>query len=301
MTGHDLLLGWMSERHKGSFERFRETWTWLFREEDPRWWRRTLNDLQTLGHVEIDGGRWETATPTITTLPNSGGYALLCGKRTDRLVRAIEGNTHGIRLARPVAQSAGPSVQLIEYEAISALASACADLGIRFERVVSDRLLESSPTLNDLLLSRKIPDQLPGGVQPTVLGDDLNFHEQENCRGTQPGAYCVELFRQQRYFYRHGAPPAPLFECGLQVVRYAELRRVRAGQQRTPVKSSPVEWDRDTGQLRVAKGRRLPELFERATVLRSGFLPTWDNGLRRWVYHNIDEEFSQLLQNKLAS
>lgn len=301
MTGHDIMLGWVSGRRRGTLEHFREAWTWVFRDRDPKWWRRSLEGLQALGHVEVHDNRWEVAAPTVTTLADGGGYALLCGARPPSLVRTLRVGPHGVELAQSVPQRDGPSLQLIAYDSEDQLVAVCADLGINFEQRVADRLLALAPTLNDILIARRVDDGMPGGTLLSVLGKDLSFSDEGESRGTLPGAYRHELFRQRRYFYRHGEPPNPLFEAGLQEVRYAEMRRLHAEQYGSFAKPRHLEWDEKSRQLLLGPRQRLPLMYERATVLRSGLLPSWNERRRQWVYCNVDEDFRIVLTEKLAA
>lgn len=301
MTGHDLVLAWMSDRRQGTLDHFRDAWTWVFIDRDPRWWRQSLQGLQALGHVEVFENRWEIAAPAVTTLEDGGGYALLCGARPPSLLSALRASPRGVELVQSIPQRDGPSLQLIGYDSEDQLAAVCEDLGVNFERTVADRMLELAPTLNDVLIARRIKDGMPGGALLSELKKDLSFSEEDDSRGATPGAYCHELFRQRRYFYRHGEPPNPLFESGLQEVRYAELRRLYAAEHGSFAQPRQLDWDENTRQLLVERRQRLPMIYEKATVLRSGLLPSWSASRQRWTYHNVSESFQRILAEKLAA
>lgn len=307
---YDLLLQWVSERGEGSLTAFRQAFDWLSQagsaENDH--WTWALQSLQVLGHLEVDWTtrRWEAAPPTIATIVGGGGYALLCGARPGWLMRRLfrpdtdPDRAHpdrGIVLERPVPQDRGPSLRLVAFGEEEDAAKVCAGLGVQYSPLAADQLLSLLPRLTLLIRAGRRSDaSLPGGVFPTQMGaGEVGrplFEDMQNPLEISPGAYCMTLFDTKRYFFVH--KDGPVFESGRGEVVYMEL--CRRGQ-------SVLRWD-EADQALLAPARfRLPQLFERAAVLRTGLLPTTctDEQSRAIYlrYRNIDQSFARLLSRQL--
>jgi hypothetical protein len=305
---YDLLLRWVSERAEGSLSAFRQAHEWLSQAEaDDYHWTWTLQSLQVLGHLEVDWTtrRWEVAPPTIATIAGGGGYALLCGARPrwfmrqlDRLSTNPDPDAPGrsIFLERPVPQDHGPSLRLVMLDQEKA-AEVCAGLGVQYSPFAADQLLSLLPRLTLLIRAGLRPEEgLPGGVFPTRMGaGEIGrplFEDMENPQQVGPGAYCMKLFDTRRYFFVHES--GPVFESGRGEVVYMEL--CRRGQ-------GVLRWDEASQVLLVPTRFRLPQLYERAAVLRTGLLPTTCTDMQSRAvylrYRNIDYSFANILSRQL--
>lgn len=311
---YDALLQWASELGEGSLTAFRQAHDWLFSTgagaADGEHWTWVLHSLQSLGHVETDWKtrRWEITPSTIATLVGGGGYALLCGarpawflRRLDRLATDpdLADLADSIVLERAVPQARGPALQLVTMDEDKDAAQVCAALGVQYSPFAADELLHVLPSLTDLLRAgRRADPELPGGVLPTRMGDGEPgrplFEETHDSDAITAGAYCMALFDTRRYFYVHRT--GEIFEAGRGEVIYAELRR----RER-----HVLRWDEHGRSLLVPSRFRLPELYERAAVLRTGLLPAVETGpshspasfLR---YRNIDRSFARFLGSQLG-
>lgn len=312
---YDALLQWVSERGNGSLTSFRQAHDWLASEEpgaaEGEHWTWALQSLQSLGHLEIDweAHRWEVAPSTIATLVGGGGYALLCGARPGWFLRRLDSLAtdpdlaylaDSIVLERPVPQNRGPSVQLVTLDEDEDAAQVCAALGVEYSPFAADQLLHLLPSLTDLLRAgRRANPELPGGVLPTRMGagepGQPLFEEMGDSDRITVGAYRMALFDTRRYFYVHR--PGDTFEAGRGEVIYAELRR----RER-----HVLQWDKSDGSLLVPSRFRLPELYERAAVLRTGLLPGVEtSGFSKeranfFRYRNIDQSFASFLAGQLG-
>lgn len=307
---YDLLLSWVSERGHGSLTTFRKAHDWLAADTQSteRHWTWALQSLQSLGHIEVSWPRrrWEAAPITIATAVNGGGYAFLCGARTQWLLRRIESLdsdpelshlAQSIVLERPIAQSAGPELQLLTLDSDHEIEILCAALTVRFAPYAADRLLAFLPPLSAILqVGRR--DELPGGVFPSRMGDTQPgaplFDEVIENLSPPAGGYCTRLYDVSRYFYCHTS--GDVFEASRGEVIYAELRR----RDR-----HVLRWSGHDNALLVPARMRLPELYERAAVLRTGLLPSLermvDSGGAPWLmYRNIDLTFAQHLGQGLG-
>jgi hypothetical protein len=305
---YDLLLRWVSERAEGSTTSFRQAYDWLSQaDEKGDHWTWALQSLQALGHLEIDWTtrHWEVAPPTIATIAGGGEYALLCGARPGWFMRrlwppGIDGDVaraaDGIVLERPVPQKGGPSLRLVKFGEKDA-AEVCARLGVQYSPLAGDQLLSLLPRLT-LLIRAGLRSEaaLPGGVFPTRMGAGVGrqplFEEMENPLENGPGAYCMTLFDTKRYFFVH--KDGSVFESGRGEVVYMELCRRD---------QNVLRWDGTSQSLLVPARFRLPQLYERAAVLRTGLLPTTftdEQSRATWLrYRNIDQSFARLLSRQL--
>lgn len=306
---YDLLLQWASERSEGSLAAFRQAYEWLARAEtEKNHWTWALDSLQVLGHLEVDwsGRRWEVSPPTIATVAGGGGYAILCGSRPAWFLRRLEHLeddpdlaplASSIILECPVPQDRSPSLRLVTIDEEEEAAEVCAGLGVRYSPFAADQLLHVLPRLSLLIQAGKRPDRdLPGGVFPTRMGmgevGRMLFEEMCNPEEKTPGAYRIALFDTQRYFFIHN--DGQVFESGRGEVVYMEL--LRRGQR-------VLRWDEASQTLLVPSRFRLPQLYERAVVLRTGLLPIiCRDELTRATYlgyRNIDRSFASLLGRRL--
>lgn len=312
---HELLLSWASERSQGSMTSFRKVHDWLTGQhpsDSHDHWTWALQSLQTLGHLEVNWAhhRWEAAPPTIATMPNGGGYAFLCGARPAWLLRRISGLdedatlghlAQSVLLERPIPQDRGPSLQLLTLESDQDIVTLCNALGLRFAAHASDQLAAVLPPLSATLqVGRR--GELPGGVFPTRMGDGRPglplFGDIVEDLNPRPGAYCTRLYDVARYFYVHTS--GDVFESSRGEVIYAELRR----QDR-----HVLRWSWRDGVLLVPARMRLPELYERAAVLRTGLLPRVGPlpgqdrkpGRPFWLtYRNVDLDLANRLADGLG-
>lgn len=294
---------------------FRQTHDWLVGEhltDAESHWTWALQSLQALGHIEVNWQRrqWEAAPPTIATMANGGGYAFLCGARPAWLLRRIEGLdddpelshiSQNVVLEQPVPQKGGPALQLLTFESDEDVQTLRTTLGIRVAAHAGDQLAAVLPSLNAILQTGRLTG-LPGGVFPTRMGERRPgiplFHEVVEDLTPPPGAYCTRLYDVSRYFYAHAA--GSVFEASRGAVVYAELRR--QGKH-------VLHWTQRDCTLLVPATLRLPELYERAAVLRTGLLPEVGPLLARglaqgsglWLkYRNIDRGLADLLAQGLG-
>ncbi len=307
---YEMLLQWVSERGDGSLTAFRQAHDWLAQAEPDRGhWTWALQSLQSLGHVEVDweARRWEVAPSTIATIVGGGGYALLCGARPRWFVRRLDcldsdpdlaHLADSIVLERPVPQDHGPSLQLVTLDEEREAAEICEALGVQYSPFAADQLLHLLPRLTYLVhAGRRIQPGLPGGVLPTRMGVGEPgrplFEDMHDPDHLTAGAYRMALFDTRRYFYVHGTDE--VFEAGRGEVIYMELRR--RGQQ-------VLRWDETDLSLLVPSRFRLPQLYERAAVLRTGLLPGTEPDTRSHAlffrYRNVDRAFAEFLADLLG-
>lgn len=303
ITRFDALLDWMSERRAGNFDLLKDTLRWLDGNNRlPENWTSTLTSLQALGHVEIDWDRrrWEAAPPAITTLPSAGRHALLTGARPRWLVRSLSdlcnvrepGAFHGcIEILPPIVRQDAPAVHLIRFHREGDLEKIANTLHISFTPMAGDVLLSILPRLSSIVRLNPC-DDLPGGPLPRPMGASLSktdpFVEISDPRREEHNSFRCDFYRQQRFFFRYD--DTRVFESGRAEIIYFELARRR---------NDVLSWNPERRELAVPYACRLPSLYERAAVLRSGMLPSRNFDAKTWVYHNIDGKFARTLAHRL--
>jgi hypothetical protein len=235
-----------------------------------------------------------------------GGYALLCGARPAWFLRKLDNLeddpdlrhlASSIVLEHPVVQDRGPALRLVTLDEEDEAAEVCEGLGVQYSPFAADRLLNLLPKLTSLIQSGlRVDGDLPGGVFPTRMGTGTVgqplFEEPEDPLERKPGTYCMTLFDTRRYFFV--LDDARVYESGRGEAIYMEL--CRRGE-------NVLLWDPAGDALLVPARFRLPQLYERAAVLRTGLLPmicahrqSHATFLR---YRNIDRSFADTLSTKL--
>ncbi|MGI5367401.1 hypothetical protein [Streptomyces iakyrus] len=276
---HDELFLWCSERGAGSLDTFRDTYAWLEKgkqESSAPDWRIALYNLQVLGHAEVDWEAriWSVTPPVLTTLPNSGGHALLVGQRPlwlmQRLERLHEDPDSDIAaLAQsvvplpPLRQADGPSVRMVTLADPEDCRALCEALGIAFEDRAADQLALRLPRFQEMLTERGV-QRGPGGIEPQKMsegGSDIWIDVEGHGAPPLHGAYRYQRYNTHRYIYWIGMSG---FIADKRTVMYAELARTK----RWVLRYNPLRQE-----LYVPKRIQLPHLHARAAVLRSGLLP----------------------------
>lgn len=276
---HDELLLWCSERGAGSLDAFRDTYAWLEKGEPKSSapdWRIALYNLQVLGHAEVDweARTWSVTPPVLTTMPNSGGHALLVGQRPLWLMQRLErlhedpgsdiaALAQSVMPLPPFRQAGGPSVRMVTLADPEDCRALCQALGIAFEDRAADQLARRLPRFQEMLAERGV-QRGPGGIEPQKMsegGSDLWTDIEGHGEPPLHGAYRYQRYNTHRYIYWIGMSG---FIADKRTVVYAELARAK----RWVLRYNPLR-----RELYAPKRMQLPHLHARAAVLRSGLLP----------------------------
>lgn len=279
---YDHLLLWMSAWGEGSFATLDAARAALGIAAPAR---QVLRALRLLGHCEMspDGTRWSIAPTVLVETERGAGAAnyVLCGSRDQRLLDTLHAAFATEEALQP--EGNGPCrVRLLGAGRASlAAVQACpAD-------DVALALAAALPGIDDWLL---LLDAVPlvatglefrrykgGDWRPLRFEGDAGFYQVTNPSRPQ---------RQQHFYYRADAGWRRGEWYGLRYL--AQLRECDA---------SPCMYDSDGHRLAVPVVWRWPELFERALVLTSGFLPERDGD---WlVYDSVEPELLETLTPKL--
>lgn len=278
----DRFLYWLSTLGSGSWESFKKSCNALQLEEP----KRILRRLRLLGHLEssIDGSRWSAAPSTIVKINSQTSEFILCGQRSISLLRQLE--EYGI-VASITHQTGGEAPTCIQL-------------------VVSnpDAIANNFPIINAGEASRRLAQILPDiatwqqslrnmpGIVPSQWewqhfdGDNFEIcgipHETGMYQMSDENRnLCYTLFYNQNTNTWHQGDWYGL--------RFLALHHYGASCQ--------ADYNFATKCLAIPVKQRWPELYERALVLASGQLPTYQGN---WLlYQNVGGEVAHQLSQKL--
>jgi hypothetical protein len=279
------LLYWLSTLGSGTWETFRKTCQTLKIEEP----KRILRRLRLLGHLETsaNGSKWSTAPTTIVKIESTQPEFILCGQRNLKLIHELE--SLGI-------------VADIAYQPRGE-APSCLRLAVNNPEIITTKF----PIINAGEASRKLADILPEiktwqqnltrlELVPSMqqwkkFNGDNKENKFEVC-GTphETGMYqmCDENLNP-RYTLFYEQETKTFHQGDWYGLRFLGLQSQRVSCQ--------AYCDIDNRKLAIPINQRWPEIYERALVLASGKLPTYQNS---WlIYENICKEFGYLLSEKL--
>jgi hypothetical protein len=276
VNGYEQLLHWTAEVGAGRFGMFSGAHAWATGEEVPA--MQTLRLMTALGYVEVDwaGRRWAAVRPTITLLPDAGGYGLVVGARTERLTRELSDNVDDPDVfvdAR--AQWQAPDTCFVAADSEAALERLATQFGLPFVHSVTERLADVLPSLDVLL----------HGTAPAVVQHygveryDLEFGFQAVDDDRSPGFYRYEISGPRRMQFQ--AADGRRYHVDLAVGAWAEARRLG--------ELAHIWWrpDGTNGSLMTPWRLPLPSLHARSAALCSGLAPyVTDDGVN---YVNVPE------------
>jgi hypothetical protein len=305
MSANALLL-WMSARRQGSWQQFRAAVEELHvndrgmtsADDDdapdqfalPLYQELRLN-LQRLGHAEFfagaGGADWRVSPPSlaVTQTAPHGWLGVLAGARSPRLLQRL--NTAGAlsKLQMLVFPACPDQILVIEggQEELSAVADGA---GLLLQRDAPKTLLACLPPIDDPSLRNQF--ELPFGADWRIdrfSSEDLRWHPatRDDARSTSGGLFRFSL-RHQRYmlFCSRGSA----FRVPGQIGKFLVLRRRRR---------FVLRYDASSLRLLVPSSCRPPFLVERALILCSGLLPSYqsNSGTGTLEYAQIPESIAR--------
>jgi hypothetical protein len=303
---YDLLLTYLSEKGRGTWEEFKAVWSWLGGENDDRAGKAWIaaQRLSALGHIEVawdEDKEWAVAPPILTMIPRSGGRALLTGARTrylcevvredgDLLARgALDEAAEGLDLWVDIwVQTTGPSTVMLCCKSHNDADRLASELGIEYTFSASTRLSAILPQLSSFV-SLWRPGSLPRGLDVERFDiDSLFWKDVEDT--LEPGLYRCNTYSRTEHAING---PTGWFRVPMEAGKYEVLRW--EGR-------SVLRYMEANGSLMVGSGASLPPLQNRAAVLCSGRLPFLaKNGTSSWlVYENVDFEIAERIAKSLS-
>lgn len=320
----DEVLMWLSERESPSATRadFMVAWAWicdkLGRHDVAGDWRRALQTLSDLGHVEQDftQGRVFAAPAVAVALPDANGLYLLAGARPSRLVERLDDpgdadpavadgvvqTSLEIRTAvdkdgRPIA----PAAVYIAMEPRYAdqVRAAYKALGVKLHGCTSRWLVDTMPSLDRALQAAQHFTHPPGS----------DSHAYANVQGSWRWVRVLDTDRQGMFRFRQGhrsvfawrpGPGADLVEVEPAAGRWLTRRAV----ERTP-----LIHEHFADRLLVSEDLPLPAVLRRALALRSGMpgyaiqcrLSATQAHLQVRAYENVNAAVAQQIARILGA
>jgi len=280
---YEHLLYWLSTLGSGTWESFKKACDAL-RLEEPK---RILRRLRLLGHIECssDGTRWSMAPTALVKIKSDSPEFLLCGQRSIKLLKELEKYTDIIS-SHQSRRDAPPCLRLnlSDFNIITS------QFPILYAGEVSSRLAEIIPNLDIWMQNLR---SLQGIVPSIYEWKRFDGNDFVSCISpNQTGMYQmwrIEESDRPSYTLFYDQESASWRQGDWYGLRFLALQH--SGFE------CIARYDRASGRLAIPVSQRWPEIYERALVLASGQLPTYQNS---WlVYENVPMEVISLLTDKL--
>lgn len=303
MKANELLL-WLSARGKGSWGTFRAAVEELRLAEDlgvdgdrefehddfPLHQQLRLN-LDRLGHAEFfardcEEG-WRVAPPTLATTRGPNDWmGVLCGARSDQLVEHFTKMTRHLRV-EVVPQAYAPDAYRAFAGEREELSKVCEESGLQFQGDAPLAILSHLPP-SDPLSARGPTADFPHGAD-WFIDEFLPFElrwkrvSRADAESARTGVFRFMIyFQRPRHFLRQSGLT---FEIPRAVGIYILLRRRRC---------NVLRYDASARTLTLPAVCLPPQLLERALVLCSGLVPTFDTRDSRLAYTQVPEDIARL-------
>ena len=310
----DELLLWLSARKQGTWEQFKGAAEDLHapddeaaREDDidaeeergrdalPVYQRLRLN-FERLGHAEFFANGceegWRVAPPVLAAREHAGRWTgILCGARSRRLLARLHDAGAGKAALETEEQDGAPLVQRFAAADQSALASLAAEAGLHFQVEAPLAILCSLPAVSDRALRH--PQELPLGPdwhveQFSAAALGWSGSSREEALRAREGVFRFRFRYQWRHFLcLHGKA----YKIPGQIAKYVLLRRHRR---------KVLAYDGQTLTLTLPAVCRPPLLVERALILCTGRLPSFEARAKTLTYTGIPPLAAQLAARLLC-
>lgn len=299
----DLLLGWMSERRRGTIPDLRARIAWLARTTDldladhavNRW----LQDASSVGHCELDWstGRWSVGPPVVARLPLADGLAVLVGSRRPGFIEALEAADIYFDLAHaPPAPGVmpQPSTIFVPYDTLGDLEAAAFALGSTYVGCAAESIARSLPAAPNLQATA--PPAYDSPLERLASTDPPTWSSADSPGLPLPsGLYREEVRGRWRYTVHSTAHG--WFACDRATGVYSELARLR----QTVIRWRPESTDRSlVGFVFVDQVAPLPTLHSRVLALCSGFAPRIGAAAETIIYDNVPREIAAVVAASLG-
>jgi hypothetical protein len=278
----DRLLEWMSFRRSGRIGDIASELA------DAGAVRRTVEDLATLGHLELlAGANWKIAPPALAVLPrrpNGAAAAVLCGARTPGVLATLASACAGVGVQLETeAVAARPSVIRVIAGSNNGLAAAASAAGIPLQHDAALTLLACTPTIR----------KWPRTPCPMVAGRVETVRRFSRSRigwidSTLPEATAARsgFFRIKRDWDWVSILKTDVSECS-----YIDDR---AGRLAAAAKLKVASWTASSGTLDLPGQLYPPAAIARALTLCTGLLPQYDAATRRISFAGVPPEILRL-------
>lgn len=278
----DRLLEWMSFRRTGRISDIAADLA------DAGAARRTVDDLATLGHLELlPGASWKIAPPVLAGLPRGPGsqaLAVLCGARTPGVLASLAGACAeaGAQLTTQTA-AARPAIVQVAAASISELAAVASAAGIPLQHDAALTLLACTPAIRDW---PRTPCPMVGGRVETVRRFSRSRIGWVTSTLAEASAARSGFFRVKRDWDWVSLLKTDVSECA-----YIDDR---AGRLAAAAKLKAASWTAASGTLDLPAQLFPPAPIARALTLCTGFLPQYDAATRRISFARVPPEILRL-------
>ena len=307
------LLLWLSAKGQGSWSQFRGAVEELcsgqdngaleadddgqrtaYAGSDLPLFQRVRFALERLGHVEFYsnelGQKWRVVPPALALLPRRPGEGVLCGARSPNLLHRLDREFEVDRVA-----AIGMPDRIVVTGSPDAVALGAARLDLLVQPDAPTTILSAVPGARDTAtwLPMALPEN-PGWAVHRFSSSHVSWAESSSwdALNAQTGLFRFAMGHQRFYCLRWRGGS---YRVQVQVGKYAVMRRRRG----------LLRYDTSSLTLSVPAVCRPPPLIERALVLCSGFLPSFDALSGRVVYGNVLPDVAslvaQLLQQEVAT
>lgn len=278
----DRLLEWMSFRRSGRLGDIASDLA------NAGAVRRTVDDMATLGHIELlPGADWKVAPPVLAMLPrrpDGAITAVLCGARTPSVLASLASAcaSAGVQLdTQPAA--ARPSVIRVTAGSNSGLAAAASAAGIPLQHDAALTLLACTPAIRNW----------PRTPCPMVAGRVETVRRFSRSRIGWTASTLAEATAARSGFFRikRDWDWVSLLKTDVSECAYIEDR---AGRLAAAAKLKAAAWTASSGALDLPGQLYPPAPIARALALCTGFLPQYDAATRRISFADIPPEILRL-------
>lgn len=278
----DRLLEWMSFRRTG---RIGDIGADL---ADTGAVRRTVDDLATLGHLELlPDAYWRIAPPVLAGLPkglDDPVSAVLCGARTPGVLASLASACAGANAQLTTqAVSARPSIVRVTASSHRELAAVASATGIPLQHEAALTLLACTPTIRDW---PRTPCPMVGGRVETVRRFSRSRIGWVASTLAEASTARSGFFRIKRDWDWVSILKTDVSECA-----YIDDR---AGRLAAAAKLKAASWTGGSGRLDLPAQLFPPAPIARALTLCTGQLPRYDATAWRISFPGIPSEILRL-------
>ncbi|MEH2236916.1 hypothetical protein [Nostoc sp.] len=278
----DRFLYWLSTLGNGSWESFKKSCNALQLQEP----KRILRRLRLLGHLEssLDGSKWSAAPSTIVKINSHTSEFILCGQRSISLLRQLKESGIVASITHQPRGEAPPCIQLVVNNP-DAIAN---NFPIINAGEASKQLAQILP---DIATWQQSLRNMPGIVPSQWEWQHFDGEDFEICGiPHETGMYQMsDEKRNLRYTLFYNQNTNTWHQGDWYGLRFLALHHHGASCQ--------ADYNVATKCLAIPVKQRWPEIYERALVLASGQLPTYQGN---WLlYQNVGGEVAYQLSQKL--
>lgn len=289
---YQQLLYWLSALGCGTWESFKKACIALKFEEP----RRILRRLKLLGHIESssDGSRWSAAPTALVKVKSESNFQefILCGQRSLNLINELK---KYVRVdVRNQPRGEAPPYIRASANNLEQISELIKQIGTQFAMAYVGEVSLQLADLLPVFATWKYTLRNLQGIVPSLYDweyFDCNVNDFVSCISPiQTGMYRMQSQKTgYNYTIFYDKENDRFLQGDWYGLRFLALQHNG--------KECIARYDKSTKRLAIDVYQRWPEIYERALVLASGLLPTYQES---WlVYENVELELANLLSDKL--